>query len=147
MTAAVVTADGAWAGASGVDGARRPVAADSAMAIGALTETFVAAEVLLLAAAGQVDLGAPVTDYVPLPFDARGASVRQSLAMRSGFPLDSDGRLADAVVADPDRPWRAQDVLALVDPYDGRAGQLGGSTFPKRPQLRRARRAGRGGDR
>jgi D-alanyl-D-alanine carboxypeptidase len=49
------------------------------MSTGSITKTFTAAEVLVLADRGLVDLDAPVTDYVELPFDAAGATVRQVL--------------------------------------------------------------------
>ena len=61
---------------------------ESAMSTGSITKTFTAAEVLVLADRGLVDLDAPVTDYVELPFDAAGATVRQVLNMTSGFPTD-----------------------------------------------------------
>ena len=88
ITAAVVTADGIWQGAAGQDGTGEDLVAESAMAIGSITKTFVAAEVMKLVGQGQVNLDAPVSDYVSVPFDTRGATVRQVLGMRSGFPLD-----------------------------------------------------------
>ena len=88
ITAAVVTEDGTWQGAAGQDGAGVELVPESAMAIASITKTFVAAEVMRLAGQGLVDLDAPVTDYVSVPFDTKGATVRQVLGMRSGFPLD-----------------------------------------------------------
>ena len=86
MTAAVVTPDGVWSGAAGVDGAGTPLQPDSALSIMSISKTYTAAEVMLLAGRGLVDLDAPITDYVDVPFDTQGATVRQVLAMRSGFP-------------------------------------------------------------
>lgn len=132
VAAAVVAQDGSWAGAAGVDGAGRPVVPESAMAVGDLTHTLVAAQVLLLADSGEVDLAAPVEDYVTLPWDARGASVRQVLAMRSGFPVDPLDTLVPSLAAEPDRPRSPAEVLAAADPRGPRAGQLGGTPFYNR---------------
>lgn len=127
VTAALVSASGTWTGAAGVDGAGEPLVPEAAMGIASMTKTFVAAEVLLLADRGAVDLEAPVTDYVALPFDAGGATVREVLAMRSGFPGEPWDRITEAVRADPDRSWAPAEVLALVAPDYARVGRRGGS--------------------
>ena len=72
VTAAVVSAAGTWSGAAGVDGTGEPLVPESAMAIGSMTKTFVAAEVMQLAGQGRVDLDAPISDYVTVPFDPPG---------------------------------------------------------------------------
>ena len=123
VTAAVLTADGAWAGAAGADGAGASLVPESAMAIASITKTFVAAEVMRLAGLGLVDLDGPVSDYVTVPFDTRGATVRQVLGMRSGFPLDVFDPVA--VAADLDRSWSTDAVLAQVDAEGPRDGVLG----------------------
>jgi D-alanyl-D-alanine carboxypeptidase len=114
-TAAVVTSQGAWAGAAGVDGVGSPLHPEAALAIASITKTFVAAEVMLLSARGEVALDAAVSDYVELPFDDRGATVREVLAMESGLPQDPVGQLMRPT-ADPDREWTVEDVLDLVIP-------------------------------
>jgi D-alanyl-D-alanine carboxypeptidase len=114
-TAAVVTSDGAWAGASGVDGVGSPLHPESAFAIASITKTFVAAEVMLLSARGEVALDAAISDYVELPFDARGATVREVLAMESGFPQDPVGQLM-RLAEDLDREWTVDEVLDLAIP-------------------------------
>ncbi|WP_129337081.1 serine hydrolase domain-containing protein [Cellulomonas endophytica] len=125
-TAAVVTADGSWSGASGVDGAGLTLQPDTAGAVGSITKTFVAAEVLRLAGRGDVDLDAPVSAYVELPFDDGGATVRQVLGMQSGFPQDPVHDLLHELT-DVDREWTAADVLGLVVPSTTQ-GTLGGAT-------------------
>jgi CubicO group peptidase (beta-lactamase class C family) len=80
-----VNPQGSWAGATGVDGAGHHLVPESAMGVDSMTKTFTAAEVMVVADRGLVDLDAPVTDYVELLFDAAGASVRQVLNMSSGF--------------------------------------------------------------
>ena len=64
----------------------RPSSPPSAFAIASTTKTFVAAEVLLLASQGKIDLDAPVTEYVSLPFETNGATIRQLATMTSGSP-------------------------------------------------------------
>ncbi|MGZ8438622.1 MAG: serine hydrolase, partial [Candidatus Limnocylindrales bacterium] len=86
LSAAVVSPEGSWAGAAGVDAAGTAVKPTSAFAIASVTKTFVAAEVLLLASLGKIDLDAPVTNYVTLPFETNGATIRQLATMTSGFP-------------------------------------------------------------
>lgn len=126
VTAAVVSCAGVWAGAAGVDGAGTQLVPAAAMAIASMTKTFVAAEVLQLAQKGLVDLDAPVTEYVHLPFDARGATVRQLLAMRSGFPTDPFEKAFEDAAGDLDHRWSAADVLALVHRHGSRQGTRGG---------------------
>jgi D-alanyl-D-alanine carboxypeptidase len=125
VTAAVVTPEGFWAGAAGVDGAGTPLVPESAMAIASITKTFTAAEVMLLSARGLVDLDAPVTEYVELPFDARGATVRQLLSMSSGFPNDPLEAIDEAVVADLEHDFDVGDDIAFVDPDATRMGSVG----------------------
>ncbi len=125
VTAAVVTADGSWQGAAGRDGAGRALQARSAMGIGQVTSSVVAAEVVGLSERGAVDLDAPIADYARLPFDARGATVRQVLGMRSGFPPDPREQILAAAGGDPDRSWTSGEVLGLVDSDGARLGTVG----------------------
>lgn len=125
VAAAVVSAHGSWTGAAGLDGTGQPLQPDAAMGIGSITKTVVAAEVMLLTERGLVDLGAPLTDYIDVPFSTGGATVRQVMQMISGFP---DVNLEDLVqrgYAEPDRVWTPGDVLAEVDPDGVRLGSLG----------------------
>jgi D-alanyl-D-alanine carboxypeptidase len=89
ITAAVVSDSGTWMGAAGRSGDGTPLTPHSMMAIGSITKTFTAAEVLHLAAAGRVDLDAPLSRYVPGQWTASGVTVRQALSMRSGLPDDA----------------------------------------------------------
>ena len=125
VTAAVVTPDGSWAGAAGVDGAGTALVPESAMAIASITKTFTAAEVMLLAARGLIDLDAPIDDYVDVPFDTRGATVRQLLNMSSGFPTDPVQAIDTAAAADLDRDYSVGDGITFVDPDAGRMGAVG----------------------
>ncbi|HYO18223.1 MAG TPA: serine hydrolase domain-containing protein, partial [Dermatophilaceae bacterium] len=98
---------------------------ESAMAIASITKTFVAAEVMRLAGQGLVDLDAPVTDYVSVPFDTTGATLRQVLGMRSGFPLDPFEAMIESAAEDPNKSWTTAEVIALADADGPRQGKLG----------------------
>ena len=56
------------------------------MGVASIRKTFVAAEMMLLAKAGQVDLDAPISTYVKNKLTANNATVRQHLSMLSGVP-------------------------------------------------------------
>ena len=144
MTAAVVTPDGVWSGAAGVDGAGTPLQPDSALSMQSISKTYTAAEVMLLAGRGLVDLDAPITDYVDVPFDTQGATVRQVLAMRSGFP----DYTAEATSRRPPRTSTGSGPSAKRWPPCPRT-QKGWAPSARpavqQPQLPATRRAGRQG--
>ncbi len=125
LSAAVVSPQGSWAGAAGVDAAGTAIKPSSAFAIASTTKTFVAAEVLLLASQGKIDLDAPVTTYVSLPFETNGATIRQLATMTSGFPGVPDDALNAQVPKDLTRVWTAEEVVALAKDQP-RWGTLGG---------------------
>jgi D-alanyl-D-alanine carboxypeptidase len=114
MTAAVVTPDGVWSGAAGVDAAGTPLQPDSASSLASISKTYTAAEVMLLAGRGLVDLDAPITNYLEVPFDTQGATVRQVLAMRSGFPDYTIEQMEVSVAEDLDREWTVSEALATL---------------------------------
>jgi D-alanyl-D-alanine carboxypeptidase len=95
------------------------------MAVGSITKTFVAAEVMRLAGQGLVDLDAAVSDYVAVPFDTRGATVRQVLGMRSGFPQDPIDTMFQTAAQDLDRRWTTAESIAMADADGPRQGSLG----------------------
>ena len=88
VLAAVLTPQGVWAGAAGIDGpAGRKATPDDVWAIASISKTFTAALVFKLAEAGKVDLDKPLSNYLgAVKANTNGATVRQALAMRSGFP-------------------------------------------------------------
>lgn len=125
-TAAVITAEGQWGGAAGVDGTGTALQPDSAGAIASITKTFIAAELMMLAARGSVDLDDPVSTYVDLPFDDDGATIEQLLGMQSGFPQDPTDDIRREIT-DPDAEWSAQQILDRVITSTTQ-GELGGTT-------------------
>jgi len=124
-TGAVISPKATWVGAVGKDASGRALMVDTAFPVASVTKTVTGAEVMLLASKGLIDLDAPITTYVPLPWDARGATVRQLLGMRSGFPTTTDDVLLPLVSKDLTKPWSVQMKLALIDPLSARQGALG----------------------
>lgn len=125
LAAAIVSPEGSWAGAAGVDAAGSAIEPTSAFAIASTTKLFTAAEVLLLASRGEIDLDAPVDAYVTLPFDTNGATIRQLGTMKSGFPGVPDDVLDVEVPKDLDRAFTAEEIVALAKD-EPRVGTLGG---------------------
>jgi D-alanyl-D-alanine carboxypeptidase len=113
VTAAVLTDQGSWMGAAGKDGDGRLLVPEAMMGIASISKTFTAAEVLHLAAAGRVDLDAPMSNYVEHRLTSNGATVRETLGMRSGIRFHEPDTLAllGAVFAAPGRHWTPQDSL------------------------------------
>jgi D-alanyl-D-alanine carboxypeptidase len=119
IAATVMTADGTWSGASGKADGIHDVRPDSQFAIGSVTKTIVAAQLMLLVEAGDVDLDRPATDYLPadFEFDMNGATIRQLLSHRSGIPWWDD--VSDLLAKDPTRIWEPNEILAYVPPARG----------------------------
>ena len=113
VTAAVVTPDGLWSGAAGVDGDEAKLTAESGMALASITKTFTTAEVMLLVERGEVDLDKPASTYLSLPEVSNGVTVRQLLGHRSGLQDAGEGAYPD-LIREPNQHWSPQRVLAQV---------------------------------
>ena len=113
VTAAVATPHGVWTGAAGVDGSGAALTPASGMALGGISVTFTAAQVMLLAEQGKVDLDAPAATYLPVPQVANRVTVRQLLAQRAAIPDPGEERYGPAFT-DLEAHWSPQDSLAAV---------------------------------
>ena len=113
--AAVITADGTWAGAAGIDGPKQRLAKpEDEFGIASVSKTLLSALVLRLAERGKIDLDAPLAAYLDgMTVDTNGATVRQALAMRSGLGATVEGATAKAL-ADCGRAWTRSEVLATI---------------------------------
>jgi D-alanyl-D-alanine carboxypeptidase len=125
MAATVMAADGTWSGAVGKADGVRGVRVDDQFAIASITKSVVAAQVMQMVEAGELDLGDPATDHLPadLDFDTNGATIRQLLGQRSGIPQNDfeaeDGRL----LAHRRRFWTPAEVLEFVPTERAPAGE------------------------
>lgn len=112
LTVSVVSDEGTWSGAAGVDGGGVLLVPESSMAVGHVSTTFVVAELMHLAATGVLGLDRPAADYLDHPLIPEGVTTRQLMGMRGGV-RDGDLDLA-VVLADPGRSWTATEVLAAA---------------------------------
>ena len=119
VTAAVVSDNGSWSGAAGVDGFGRPLKRDAMMSIASITKTFVAAEVMRLVQAGDVALDDPISDHVSDSPANGGATVADVLSMRSGL-RDPPNSVLEAMVkaqgATGNQHWSLHRVLTYLNP-------------------------------
>jgi D-alanyl-D-alanine carboxypeptidase len=121
--------DGRYAAtASGVDDLGTGVAArpGQSFEVGSQTKMMTAVVILQLAAEGLIDLDAPASDYLPESVtegiaNARVATIREMLAMRSGVPnyteaVDENGvpLYRAALRADPDTAFGPQEALDVA---------------------------------
>ena len=122
--AAVITPNGTWAGAAGVDGPNGQLAtAADEFAIASISKTFTAAMIMRLADEGKIDLHQPLASYLGEGGAvANDATVEQALAMRGGFG-DTASAVFDEVYADPGHAWTPAEVVSKIGPPLGPAGE------------------------
>ncbi|MGS0688647.1 serine hydrolase domain-containing protein [Nakamurella sp. GG22] len=116
VTAAVLTPDGAWAGAAGADGQGTVMVPESMMGIASITKTVVAAELMHLADKGVVELDAPAFMYLHHPLLARRPTIRQLLSHTSGVGNDTTNMGFEEIAGgSPTRTWTPDEVLEFVN--------------------------------
>jgi D-alanyl-D-alanine carboxypeptidase len=130
MVATVMSPDGTWSGTAGKADGLRDVKVNDQFAIGSVTKSVVAAQVMEMVEAGELALDDPATDHLPagLGFDTNQATIRDLLGMRSGIPDYSDA-LWKSLSTHRQRRWTPEDMLELV----GRARSPAGVTFEYSP--------------
>lgn len=118
---AVILADGRlWRGVSGVaNGAGEPVSPEMLFDVGSITKTFTSALVLNLAAAGVLELGGPLTKWLPDFPNGEGVTIRQLLQHTSGLHNYSENpEYIPALRSDFTRVWTPEDSYAYMqEPY------------------------------
>ena len=114
MAATVMTADGTWSGATGKADGVRDVRVNDQFAIASVTKSVVAAQVMQMVEAGELDLDDPAADHLPpdLDFDTNGATIRHLLGQRSGIP--DYPLLQHTPSTDRVRVWKPADMLEQV---------------------------------
>lgn len=124
MSATVLSADGVWSGTVGKADGDRDLRVDDQFAIASGTKPVVAAQVMQLVEAGELDLDDPAVDHLPpdLDFDTNEATIRHLLSHRSGIP-DYDPIFLDQVETDLTRRWTVEELLALVPADRSPVGQ------------------------
>jgi D-alanyl-D-alanine carboxypeptidase len=126
VTATLITPQGTWSGATGFAAGDRAMTPADQMSIASITKTLVAAQVMQLVEAGELNLDDRVADRLPpdVEFDANGATIVDLLSMRSGFPETlADAATWDTLSSDPLHAWTPHEVLATVADERGTVGR------------------------
>ncbi len=123
ISATVMTADGTWSGTVGTADGVRDLSVDDQFAIGSVTKSLTAAQVMLMVEAGELSLDDLAADHLPLEleFDTEGVTIRHLLGHRSGIP-DYWEPVLETLSADLLRVWTPADLLALAPSTRGAAG-------------------------
>ena len=126
LTATLITPEGTWSGATGFAAGERAMVPNDQMSIASITKTVVAAQVMQLVEAGELNLDDLVADRLPpdLEFDTNGATVADLLSMRSGISeyFADEDELVEALTNDPLHVWTTEQKLSTVDPKRGPVG-------------------------
>ena len=115
MAATVISPAGTWSGATGKADGVRDVRVNDQFAIGSVTKSVIAAQVMQMVETGELELDDPATDHLPpdFHFDTNGATIRQLLSHRSGIP-DYFGLIEETLADDRLRAWKPAELLELV---------------------------------
>lgn len=118
---AIILADlpgeGEWEAALGTSTmtGSTPINRRSYMRIGSITKTFVATVILQFYDEGKLKLDDPVGKYLPEVPNGNQITLRELLNMTSGlFNYTEDTDFVQAVVANPERVWTPQELLAFA---------------------------------
>ena len=127
ITAAVISPQGTWTGATGIAAGNRAMVPDDQMSIASITKTLVAAQVMQLVEAGELSLDDLAADRLPpdLKFDTNGARIVDLLSMRSGISeyFADEDELREALLNDPLHVWTLEEKLDTVASERGPVGQ------------------------
>jgi D-alanyl-D-alanine carboxypeptidase len=123
MSATVMTAVGTWSGTAGKADGVRDLGIDDQFAIGSVTKSVVAAQVMQLVEAGDLSLDDQADEHLPadLEFDTNEATIRHLLSHRSGF-RNPDEFIWDTLATDRQHVWTLAEVLELTGDPDWPAG-------------------------
>lgn len=118
----VETENDVWMGARGLANVEQAITlqTDDLFRIASITKPLVATVVLQLVDEGQIELDAPIVDYLPDDIsdnidNVRQATVRQMLQMTSGiFDYSESDAFNDAVEENPTYAWTAQETITMI---------------------------------
>ena len=117
LTATLITPAGTWSGATGFAAGDRRMVPNDQMSIAHITQTIVAAQVMQLVEAGELNLDDLAADRLPpgLGFDTNGATIADLLGHRSGLAdtLFGPGQW-ESLTTDPLHAWTIEEELATV---------------------------------
>ncbi len=123
--AAVITPNGQWQGAAGVDGPNAQKAAPGdEFFIASVTKLIQTTALFRLAEQGKVDLDKPLSDYLgdfATQVDSNGATVRQALGMQAGIG-DTPAAIQLEPAKDCTHVWARKEVLVSIPAPHAAAG-------------------------
>lgn len=99
-----------------------PITPHSVFRIGSLTKQFTAAAILRMAAAGQLDLYAPVSDYLASFSPLAPFSILEALHQTAGLHSDESEVSLAAQIRLPDQVSLADQIAAQSQPFDFEPG-------------------------
>jgi D-alanyl-D-alanine carboxypeptidase len=126
LTATVISTAGTWSGATGFAAGDRAMVPNDQMSITHITQTIVAAQVMQLVEAGELNLDDLAADRLPprLTFDPNGATIADLLSHRSGLADTLYGPgVWESLTTDPLHAWTIEEELATVGRERTPAGQ------------------------
>ena len=123
LTASVMTADGTWSGTVGTADGVRDLQVDDQFAIASITKSVIAAQVMSMVEAGELELDDAIADHLPpdLQFDTNGATIRHLLNHSSGIP-DDYPVMEGPLRRDPLQVWSPAEMLEQIPARRGTAG-------------------------
>ncbi len=115
MSATVLTPEGTWSGTTGKADGVRDLQVDDQFAIASITKSVIAAQVMSMVEAGELELDDAIADHLPpdLQFDTNGATIRHLLNHSSGIP-DDYPVLEGPLRSDPLRVWSPAEMLEQI---------------------------------
>jgi CubicO group peptidase (beta-lactamase class C family) len=116
MSATVMTPEGTWSGTAGKADGVRDVVVDDQFAIGSVTKSVVAAQIMQLVEAGDLSLDDLADEHLPadLDFDTNQATIRDLLSHRSGLRNTFFDFIWDTLATDRQHVWTLSEVLELT---------------------------------
>jgi D-alanyl-D-alanine carboxypeptidase len=127
LTATVISPAGTWSGATGFAAGHRAMVPNDQMSIAHITQTVVAAQVMQLVEAGELNLEDLAAHRLPPGlgwFDTNGATIADLLSHRSGLADSLYGPgVWESLTTDPLHAWTIEEELATVGRKRTPAGQ------------------------
>lgn len=116
LSAAVILPGGCrWTGTAGEATPGVPVTPVTAFEIASMTKLYTATLVLRLAERGELDLDAPLSDWVQEAEGGAQLTLRHLLQHTSGvFNVHDDPEFMPGLFMDPSREWRVEELLERV---------------------------------
>lgn len=116
MAAMVLSADGTWGGTAGKADGIRDLRIEDQFNIGSVGKSLIAAQVMQLVEARQLDLDSPAADHLPgdIDFDTNQATIRQLLSHRSGIPDYWAPAFEQSLTTNPRRVWTTEELLESI---------------------------------